>query len=38
MIDEKFLKQPKTCSPTMGTENLAPYLYNLIKFIRPRKY
>ena len=38
MIDEKFLNATKKlCSPTMGTENLAPYLYDLIRFIRPRK-
>ncbi len=38
MLDEKFLKVTKKLfSPTFGTENLAPYLYSLIRLIRPRK-
>lgn len=38
MIDNKFLKEVKELfSPTMGTENIGPFIYDIIKITRARK-
>ena len=38
MIDNKFLKAAKDLlSPTMGTENIGPFIYDIIKITRARK-
>tara|TARA_Y100000589_G_scaffold330592_1_gene380726 strand:+ start:214 stop:912 length:699 start_codon:yes stop_codon:yes gene_type:complete len=38
MIDNKFLKVARDLfSPTMGTENIGPFIYDIIKITRARK-